>query len=246
MKIPFAHIETFIADADSDNTRPMKSAWLDVEGSRLLATNGHIAIRLNVECDPDDISGPVPIEAFELARKELKAIQKTKGKETIPDPWLKVVCNLDEVFIQNLLTSTTHMVNRQILNEKEKFPTLDSAFPRLTEKPTVTISATYLAAVAKSLETDALSLWVLADDKAVVIASATGPSVAAVMPMKTQCDPLEVGRRGTAKGKPKPKGEATVSMGIVNPETGKTEYTQPLPLDEFTKRLDDIGKDKLQ
>jgi hypothetical protein len=199
MKIPFAQLEKFVIPEKEEGRTPMKSLWLDVEGERLLATDGHLAIRQTVIIEDGDISGLIPVEAFDLARKELKAIAKAT-KDELPDPWLRVTCGEDAVVIQNLMTNTTHLVTRSKLDANSKFPNVDAVFPKLAKKPSVTLSANLLATVIKAvgIEGDGLSIWVDSNEKPVMVAASNGKAIAAVMPMRGEPDMDEVNKRGIA------------------------------------------------
>jgi hypothetical protein len=197
MKIPVGKIENFVSK--DEQAKPMlRAVWFDVPGQRLLATNGHMAIRASIEPGADDVSGLVPVEAFALARQELRIISRAMDKNSIPDVWLNVVCNPDAIFIQNLMSNTTHLVVRPKLAVDEHFPGVDAAIPRVNQGPSVTLSMDYLLEITKSLQLEgaSLSLWVSADDRAVVVGSPLGKCVVALMPMKVEVDPEEVNRRG--------------------------------------------------
>jgi hypothetical protein len=49
--------------------RIMLNPWLDVESSSMLASNNSNALRIPVEVQPGDVSGPVPVELIKEARK---------------------------------------------------------------------------------------------------------------------------------------------------------------------------------
>ena len=51
------------------NRTMLVQPWLDVEQSRLLACDGFVLAVVPVELDPDDTTGPVPVDALKLARK---------------------------------------------------------------------------------------------------------------------------------------------------------------------------------
>lgn len=197
MKVPVGKIENFVAK-EKDAKPAIQSVWLDVRGGRLLATNGHMAIRVSVETGPDDVTGLVPVEAFELARKELRVITSAMSKGSIPDAWLNIVCNPDAIFIQNLMSNTTHLVVRPKLSPDETFPGVDVVFPEVQSQPTISLSIDYLLEITKSLQLEgpSLSFWVSASDKAVVVASPLGKCVAALMPMRSEVDPAEINKRG--------------------------------------------------
>lgn len=195
MQIPIAQLEKFVMPAKDESNSPMKHLWLDVEGKRLVSTNGHMAARVSISVTENDVTGLIPIEAMDLARKELKAILKI-NKDSIPDPWLDVVAGEDAIVIQNLLTNTTHTVVRRKLEGSEAYPTIDAVFPQFTDKPSVSLSASYLVDIAKGLEADAISLWVNGDEKCVALACAGGTTCVVLMPQRVEIAAAEVGRRG--------------------------------------------------
>lgn len=196
MKIPVAKLETFTAD--KEGRAVMQAVWLDVEGQRLIATNGHIAARVTIGVDDNDITGMIPVEVFELARKELKAITKILGKDTIPDPYLRVTAGKDAVIVENLLSNTNHIVQRRKLLPNETFPNMDAVFPAINRKPNVSLTGCLLSDILKSLDGDGVSLWIDADDKAVTICSAAGKTLVVLMPRNESVDPENVTRRGLA------------------------------------------------
>jgi hypothetical protein len=196
MNIPRAKIELF-TDEESPT---MKAVWLDVENKRLLATDGHMACRLSITVGEDDVTGFVPSEAFQLARKELKEITKLVGKNTLPDPWLQVICNSDAIFIRNQLTNTTHIVPRPALDKDQHFPNVDGVYPKLTGEPQFSVNPALLAEVIKSMEPElsCLSMWFQGPEKAALLAAPGGSAAIVVMPMKCETDASEVVRRGKA------------------------------------------------
>lgn len=204
MQVPTAKVEKFAIPEKDAQGSPMQHLWLDAEGSRLMATNGHMAVRQTVAIDPEDTSGLVPVEAIALARQEMRIIGRFAGKDTLPDTWLRVVCRPDEVWIQNLFTNTTHMVARPKLNDGQKFPLVDVAFPALAKQPTVTLNGEYLAEIVSALSTEGftLNIWATEPDKAVTIASDSGQALAVVMPMRSAPDAYATGQRGMAGNKP--------------------------------------------
>jgi DNA polymerase III sliding clamp (beta) subunit (PCNA family) len=200
MKIPIARMEKFVVPEKDAQGSPMQYLWLDVEGRRIVATDGYIAARQTVEVTDEDITGLIPIEALELARKELKIIVKATDKESIPDSWLKVVAGEDIVVVENLLTTTTHLVKRPKLMGDAKFPIFDAVFPSLAETPTIGINGEYLATVISALSAEgySLNMWATAADKALAIASDSGKALAVIMPMRTAPDADKVSARGTS------------------------------------------------
>tara|TARA_R110002020_G_C16197219_1_gene765971 strand:- start:44 stop:547 length:504 start_codon:yes stop_codon:yes gene_type:complete len=67
MKIPAEKIET--AAPKNDARYYLHGAYLNVETSELVVTDGHILVKHTVEIDDDDISGIIPLEAFAYARQ---------------------------------------------------------------------------------------------------------------------------------------------------------------------------------
>ena len=51
------------------NRAILAQPWLDVEGARMLACDGFVLAVVPVELDPADTTGPVPVDALKLARK---------------------------------------------------------------------------------------------------------------------------------------------------------------------------------
>ena len=256
MNIPLAKIEKFcVPMKDDEATMKMKCVWLDVEGKRLLATNGHMAVRVSIPVGESDVSGLIPQEAMELARKELKEIRKI-NKDDIPDPWLSVIANEDSVFIQNLLTNTTHVVLRPKMGVDEKFPQIDAVFPILAREPNISLDVSLLADMiaAMAVESTAASIWIEAADKQVIMASrGLGISIAALMPMRMETgsmDLAEINKRGvsvaptshfptTNEGE---KGESDKSETTVSLQVGDIK-TEPMPISRFTERCAEAAKD---
>lgn len=185
MKIPIERIEQFTAPSKSEASPAMKAVWLDVAGSRMLATDGHMAMRVEVSVEEEDENGLVPVEAFELSRKELLVITKLQGKENIPDPWLKIVCNTDVIFIENLLTNTKHLVDRPKVEDGKGFPNIDAIFPVLKDEPTTTVGLDLIARIAKNIDPSSVSvsLFIGARDKVITMATMSGKGAVALMPM---------------------------------------------------------------
>lgn len=198
MNIPDTKLENFFYTAD-DKGGLIRHAWLDVENRRLLATDGHKAVRVNVTPADEDVSGPVPREAFDLARKELKAISKKIDKGQLPDPWLRVLCHEEAIEVENLLTNTKHLVVRPKVGE-QKFPNMDKVFPTKPMKQTTCVSKENISAIAASLDggTD-LTLWLEGPESTIMLASSDGASVAVLMPMKGYSDSELVLKRGSVK-----------------------------------------------
>jgi len=67
MKLPAQKIET--AAQKNDVRYYLHGAYLNVETSELVVTDGHILVKHSVEIDDGDISGIIPLEAFAYARK---------------------------------------------------------------------------------------------------------------------------------------------------------------------------------
>ena len=82
MKIPAEKIET--AAPKNDVRYYLHGAYLNVETSELVVTDGHILVKHTVEVDDDDISGIIPLEAFAYARK-MKA-ERINGAEVLGAP----------------------------------------------------------------------------------------------------------------------------------------------------------------
>jgi DNA polymerase III sliding clamp (beta) subunit (PCNA family) len=196
--IPFAKVEEFISE-DEKNYK-LTSAWLDVEVKRLIATDGHRAIRVGVEINEGETTGYVPVEAFELARKELKQIRKAL-KDELPDPWLKVNCFADEIFIENLLSNTKHIVNRPKLKDGDKFPDVDRVIPTVSGPPTVSMSRILLSEICAALDGEvSISFWVKSFDSAVAIGASSGQAAIILMPMNIgDFRGEDLSKRGAAK-----------------------------------------------
>lgn len=200
MNIPIERIELFCEPGDG--TYLMKNAWLDVENSRLLATDGHMAVRSEVSLNEGDVSGVVPVEVFDLARKEMKGIVKAMGKDQLPDPWIRVTCHEENVQIENLLTNTQHFVLRKTPADA-KFPNLDAVFPSKLGDPNITLNRDLISVALAALKTDstAISIWVNGTDKAVVFASSDSRAIAMLMPCKPSIVASEAAKRGSRKKK---------------------------------------------
>ena len=198
VNIPYFNIEAF-ASKDPEARAIMQAPWLDVEGKRLLATDGRMAARYTVTVDDADFTGTVPIEAFELVRKEVKVILKVlKEKDAIPDPWLRVTCHEENVEIENLLTNTKHFVLRPKTLPEHKFHNVDAVLPKKLSDPEVTLDRDYLGTIAKNLDGMPVSLFTQGPEKCVTVASSSGKAVVVIMPMRVSLDPREVLQRGAA------------------------------------------------
>ena len=197
MNVPKEIIEKFVGSAADESPLPLRSCWLDLANSRLLATDGHYAMKVGVEIGEGDTDGPVPVEVFDLARKELKIISKIQGKDVIPDPWVNVTCGEQTVLIRNLLTNTVHSVDRPSLAPSMKFPNVDAVFKELSGPPTITLSIDLLARVLKNIDpmAPAVSFWVNAPDTAVTIATATSTGAVILMPMRSDLEAAHVNSR---------------------------------------------------
>ncbi len=68
MKLPNTKFDKCAA-TKADPRYYLREPWLDVDGKRLLATNGHAMVVIPVEVDPDDTTGTVPMEAVKAVRK---------------------------------------------------------------------------------------------------------------------------------------------------------------------------------
>lgn len=198
MNIPIAKLEKFVLSEKDAMGGPMQYLWLDTESKRLISCDGHMACRQTIDVSDEDVAGLIPVEALELARKELKVIVKATDKETVPDSWLKVVAGEDIIVVENLLTTTTHLVKRPKLVGDQKFPSVDAVFPELAETPTIGLNAEYLSTILSALSCEGYSLnfWATAPDKVMTIASESGNAVAVVMPMRTAPDAKKVSQRG--------------------------------------------------
>tara|TARA_R110000787_G_scaffold205422_1_gene315822 strand:- start:583 stop:1131 length:549 start_codon:yes stop_codon:yes gene_type:complete len=71
MKLPTAKIE--LAAPKNDVRYYLDGAYLNVETSELVVTDGHILVKHSVELDDGDISGIIPLDAFAHARKTKSA-----------------------------------------------------------------------------------------------------------------------------------------------------------------------------
>ena len=59
--------------ADSDGGRFMLShVWLDVEGARLIASDGKALVIVPVEVEEGDVTGPIPVEVIKAAKAQTK------------------------------------------------------------------------------------------------------------------------------------------------------------------------------
>lgn len=197
MKIPSELVEKFVAAAKDGSPVQLHSCWLDVDGSRLLATDGHMAIKVAVELTEGDVEGPVPIEVFDLGRNELKIVSKIQGKDVVPDPWVEVICGDKTVIIRNLLTNTVHSVDRPELPPSLKFPNVDKVFPEVDKGPTITFSKELLAKVLKNIDpfSVGISLWVSSSDGAVLMATEASKGAAVLMPMQSGLEAKDVNNR---------------------------------------------------
>ena len=80
MKLPAQKIET--AAPKNDARYYLHGAYLNIETSELVVTDGHILVKHTVEVDDDDISGIIPLEAFAYARK-MKAERITTARAPV-------------------------------------------------------------------------------------------------------------------------------------------------------------------
>jgi hypothetical protein len=95
-------------------------------------------------------------------------------KESLPDPWLRVTCLEAVIEIDNLLTNTRHLVARAKPSAEEKYPSIDSVFPKLAPSSSVCLNRDYLKLIMTALDGSSAALWVSSADKVVVIASPDG------------------------------------------------------------------------
>jgi hypothetical protein len=199
MNIPKVRAELFVS-AGSEAPPLTHAPWLDAENSRLLATDGHVAVRIAVQLNEGDVSGPVPVEAFKLIREEVKVVLKINGKKQLPDPWIRITCHHENVQIENLLTNTQHFVSREQPTEA-KFPNVDAVFPETLGAPSITLGRDILATVLAGLGGDsAARIWISARDKAVAIATEMSDGTVMLMPCAPGAiDGAEVVARGRAK-----------------------------------------------
>ena len=200
MKMSIAKIEAF-ASEDEQAPVSLKCAYLDCEGSRLVATDGHMAARVTVNLEDGDTSGLIPREAFDLARKELKALRKLL-KDELPDPWLQINCGEDAIVIENLLSKTNHIVLRPKLGDS-KYPDIDRVFPKEVGSATVTLSRELLSTLIAAMDgSGGLSFFVSGADDAVLVAPSTGEAAAILMPMRAAAEGASVLSRGVAVSVP--------------------------------------------
>ena len=82
MKIPAEKIET--AAPKNDARYYLHGAYLNVETSELIVTDGRILVKHSIEVDDGDISGIIPLEAFAYARK-MKAERITTARAPTAD-----------------------------------------------------------------------------------------------------------------------------------------------------------------
>lgn len=69
-----------------DQTRPMLAQpWLDMENERLLACDGFALAVVPVDVDETDFTGPVPVDALKMARKDRRGEDLTKTIECGPE-----------------------------------------------------------------------------------------------------------------------------------------------------------------
>lgn len=201
MRLSVAKMEAF-ASQDDEALVLMRCVYLDCESQRLLATDGRIAARVSVSVEADDVSGLLPQEVFDLARKELKLIRKAIGKEEIPDPWLRIACGEDAVIIENLLSHTNHIVNRPKLLDRQ-YPNIDSVFPGQLGNATFTLSRDLLTIILSAIDGESgVAVWAIGSDKPVVFAPTSGQAIALLMPMRGDLEAENVLSRGAVKTVP--------------------------------------------
>ena len=80
MKLPTQKIENAVDKNDS--RYQIRGAYLDVTSGELVVTNGHILVKHVVEIDEGDVSGIIPLEAIEYARKTKAARITTSATHT--------------------------------------------------------------------------------------------------------------------------------------------------------------------
>lgn len=68
MKLPNTKFDKCAA-TNADVRYYLREPWFDADHERILATNGHVMAVIPVEADPDDTTGPVPMEAVKAVRK---------------------------------------------------------------------------------------------------------------------------------------------------------------------------------
>ena len=80
MKALHSKLELAVDNSKGSYRPVLTQAHLDVETSRLMATNGHILAVVPVDVEPGDVSGPVSIDAIKAARKTDKRCEQYEIK----------------------------------------------------------------------------------------------------------------------------------------------------------------------
>ena len=127
MKLPAQKIET--AAPKNDVRYHLNGAYLNVETSELVVTNGHILVKHTVEVDDGDISGIIPLEAFAYARK-------TKSE--------RITTSIDD------LVATAHVNGATFPLIDGTYPDYNTVMPEAGEV-TICLDLTLLDKIRKSL-----------------------------------------------------------------------------------------------
>ena len=150
----------------------LESGYLDAEGSRLLATNGHIAVSIPVQVLPDDVSGALSVAS-------ITALSKLGGDMAVSRS--AVVLKDGRTFPRPASASV------------DVISMVDKIIPRRTEC-SIGLDAALLAAIQKALGCDTLRLYFAVSDagaldphKAVLVEPLSGgvpDSVGVIMPCR--------------------------------------------------------------
>ena len=146
MKLPAEKIET--AAPKYDVRRNLNGAYLNVETSELIVTDGRILVKHTVELDAGDISGIIPLEAFAYARK-MKAERITTARAPTTDTH----------YGAEVLGAPTAYVNGASNGSLfgASFPLIDGTYPDYTKvmpepgEVTICLDLTLLDKIRKSL-----------------------------------------------------------------------------------------------
>lgn len=124
-----------------DDTRPeMCHVMLDVEARKLYATNGHIALIVQVQVEPDDKGGLIDAAGYRVIRDRYFADGPTNGLITID-------CSSPDFVESNGVRWPRPKIDRR------PYPPVEGARPEFDDKPTHTfsINANYLRTLALAM-----------------------------------------------------------------------------------------------
>lgn len=122
--------------AAKDELRPvLMQPWLDADEGMLVAANGFALAAVPVECDGNDVTGPMPIDALKYARKK-----------TIKSETPEITAGRAELAFADMKMERQHMGDfpnyRELLDKAKNHPGQHFA---------IALNAEYLLQIAKAI-----------------------------------------------------------------------------------------------